>query len=123
MMSDALCIHALNGRLRIKSASVRGSREKAWEVQGHLQSIAGVTQATANPTTGSVLVLYDPHRITQMELLNTFRTLSCFSERRNIQTPTQDIALTQKGFSQDLLRSLVLSTIELAVQHLVRTLS
>lgn len=52
--------HHLPGRLRLWSALLKGNARASEETQRHLAEIRGVTSARANPTTGSVLLEYDP---------------------------------------------------------------
>jgi copper chaperone CopZ len=52
--------HHLPGRLRLRSALFKGNARASEETQRHLAEIRGVTSARANPTTGSVLLEYDP---------------------------------------------------------------
>ena len=52
--------HHLSGRLRLRSALLKGNARASEETQRHLAEIRGVTSARANPTTGSVLLEYDP---------------------------------------------------------------
>src|SRR5919198_3655018 len=87
-------LHALDGRLRVKVAEVKGSPAKALEVESQLQSCDGINRVTANPTTGSVLVLYDPCRIKQDEIINALRALGCLQENSKAQTRGTDLVET-----------------------------
>jgi copper chaperone CopZ len=60
--------HHLPGRLRFRSALLRGNARASEETQRHLAEISGVTSAKANPTTGSVLLEYDPEVISPNEV-------------------------------------------------------
>ena len=49
--------HAIDGRMRIKIAAVKGSPATAATLEEQLQrACAGIEQVTANPTTGNVLM-------------------------------------------------------------------
>jgi hypothetical protein len=61
-------IHALEGRLRIKLPKIKRAAIKAREVERHLQQLTGVEEVSANPTTGNVLILYNPRVNDQREL-------------------------------------------------------
>jgi len=52
-------LHVLDGRLRIKVPALKGSPDEAARLESRLRLIDGVDCVTANPVTGSVLVLYD----------------------------------------------------------------
>lgn len=56
---DAQVVHFLPGRIRLKSAQFKGNPALAQEVQQTLLTLPGVLSVEAQPTTGSVLVLYD----------------------------------------------------------------
>src|SRR5215813_6886297 len=116
-------LHALDGRLRIKSAAVKGVPEKAREIEYKLKNREGVTQVTANPVTGSVLVHYDSQGITQHELLQTLVSLGCLHHGiYQIRSATENMLSTQDGFGYGLLKTLVRATLEFTVQRLVYAL-
>jgi copper chaperone CopZ len=115
-------LHALDGRLRIKVAGVKGSPPKAREIEDRLQMCDGITQATANPTTGSILILYDSHQINQERVLHTLRSLGCLPENGRVRTSAKSAAETQPAFGQELVQTVVRSTMEFALQRLVHAL-
>jgi hypothetical protein len=115
-------LHALDGRLRIKVASVKGSPRKAEEIEDRLQRCDGITQATANPTTGSILILYDSQRINQEGVLHTLRSLGCLPERSKARTSVISATETQPACGQELVQTVVRSTMEFALQRLVNAL-
>jgi hypothetical protein len=51
-------LHILDGRLRIKLPQVKGAPQRALTVEQLLLGLDGVTDVTANPITGNVLVLF-----------------------------------------------------------------
>ena len=75
-------VHALEGRLRIKLPEIKRVAFKAQEVELHLQQVAGVEYVSANPTTGNVLILYNPRVIEQRELFAFLRELGYLSPPR-----------------------------------------
>jgi hypothetical protein len=52
--------HHVPGRLRFRSALLKGNARASEQTQRYLAEIRGATSARANPTTGSVLLEYDP---------------------------------------------------------------
>jgi copper chaperone CopZ len=80
MNVDSLYVHALEGRLRIKIPKVKGAAGKAQKVERHLHQFTGVESASANPVTGSVLVLYDPRLIDQEEIIASLKELGYLSQ-------------------------------------------
>lgn len=51
--------HHLPGRMRLRSAALKGKVCANDRVRHHLAQISGVTAASSNPITGSVLLEYD----------------------------------------------------------------
>lgn len=58
--SDFRIQHAIRGRIRIKIDKVKGNPSLAKELEQRLTASSIVRRATANPLTGSLLILYDP---------------------------------------------------------------
>jgi len=77
MHIDSTYVHALDGRLRIKAAGVKGSPARAARVEARMREIAGIRDVAANPMTGNVLVLYDPAVASQGEIVDVLRALGC----------------------------------------------
>jgi hypothetical protein len=57
---NAALVHHLPGRLRLRSAVLKGDPQVAAKAKWRLGQIRGVTSVTANPCTGSLLLEYDP---------------------------------------------------------------
>jgi hypothetical protein len=53
--------HHVPGRLRLWSAALKGNACAIEQVRRNFAQISGVAAASANPTTGSVLLKYDPN--------------------------------------------------------------
>jgi len=58
--TDIRTVHTIPGRIRIKVGALKGNVDLALELQERLAAEPGVRHAEANPTTGSLLVVYDP---------------------------------------------------------------
>src|SRR5438105_12846113 len=52
--------HHVPGRLRLRSAALKSNASASKQARHQLAQIRGVTATSANPTTGSVLLEYDP---------------------------------------------------------------
>ena len=115
-------IHALNGRLRIKVAELKGLPMKALEVEGRLRRIDGINHVGANPTTGNVLVLYDPAKIGQYEVIGALQRLGCLRGNGSIRTAVRSQPWAYEGIGEAMAETLVRTTMELAVQRLVSAL-
>lgn len=58
--------HVTDGRARLRHAALRGAR--AEEVAAMLRTRPGITNVTANPRTGGLLVLFEPKAVRIREL-------------------------------------------------------
>src|SRR5438105_4545637 len=55
--------HHVPGLLRLRSAALKSNASASEQARHQLAQIRGVTATSANPTTGSVLLEYDPSRL------------------------------------------------------------
>lgn len=62
-------VSEVTGRVRLRVQGLRNNTARAREVEATLRWVDGVTKATANPLTGTVLVQGAPGRFTSTELL------------------------------------------------------
>jgi copper chaperone CopZ len=133
-------LHTLAGRLRVKVTAVKGSPQKAEGLERQFRVYGGITQVTANPVTGNVLILYDAQQVSQKEILDILKERGYFSGSgaavpRNTavgqQGSRQELVQTLlrsalefalEKFRQELLQALVRSTLESALQRLVYAL-
>ena len=104
-------LHVLDGRLRIKLPQVKGAPQRALAVEQLLLGLDGVTDVTANPTTGNILVLFTSAVIDQHNIIAALQQTGYLSD---------DHATAQ---DQQSLTSLVVhSALELVIERLVLTL-
>lgn len=68
MISKAY-FHAIDGRMRLGIPGVKGSWAKAQELKDRIINYPGISDVRPNPTTGNVLIIYDPQRISQFDLI------------------------------------------------------
>jgi copper chaperone CopZ len=78
-MQGTSYIHMLEGRLRIKVSEIKGSADKAVEVEGTIKDLQGVTHVKANSVTGNVLVLFDSDETNHYHIIGTLKDLGCLS--------------------------------------------
>jgi copper chaperone CopZ len=115
-------IHALEGRLRIKIPEVKGAPLKALEVENHLQLLTGMEEVSANTITGNVLILYDPRRVNQEEIVSALRELGYLEEASPRAHGATGRGARPVG-AVELLTSTVASTLmEVALSRLVASL-
>jgi hypothetical protein len=63
-------MHHLPGRLRLRSPALKGNSLASEEARANLAAINGVTSAAANPTTGSLLLQYDPATVAPERIIH-----------------------------------------------------
>ena len=69
MVTPALqIIHFLPGRVRVKLPRLKGNAALAGEVERTLTALQGVRHVETSTTTGSVLVLYEPHLLASLDV-------------------------------------------------------
>ena len=110
----AAYFHVLDGRLRIKLIGVKGSPDAAQYAEQRTRDLPGVEQATANPVTGNLLVLYDVARTGPSEILAALHEWGYLRDR--FRQPTT-------GVPGGRIAALVLrTTTEFALQRLITSL-
>ena len=119
VQGTGMYLHALDGRIRVKSAMVKGAPHTAAALEQQLRAHAGITEVTVNHITGSVLVLYDSQQVAQQQIFDLLRAVNCLSEATPTPVSTLPRATTVAEFGQGLLRTVAVSTMEFAVQRLV----
>ena len=117
MHAAPVYIHALEGRLRIKVPEVRGASDSAREIESRLCALPGVDQATANPVTGNVLVLYDPRRISHAQIVDLLRSWGCLAGVAPSATVRGNRWMPRR-FHVDIFDAIARSTMEFALQQL-----
>jgi hypothetical protein len=69
MVTPALqIVHFLPGRVRVKLPRLKGNASLAGEVKRTLTALQGIHHVETSTTTGSVLVLYEPHLLASLDL-------------------------------------------------------
>src|SRR5919202_5828646 len=69
MMPPAIqIVHFLPGRVRVKLSRLKGNASLAGEVERTLTALQGIRHVETSTTTGSVLVLYEPHLLASLDL-------------------------------------------------------
>src|SRR5215510_3179814 len=61
-------LHFLPGRVRVRLPRLKGNASLAGEVERTLTALQGIRHVETSTTTGSVLVLYEPHLLTSLDL-------------------------------------------------------
>jgi copper chaperone CopZ len=112
-------LHALDGRIRVKSALVKRTPHKAAALEQQLRAHPGVTEVTVNSITGSVLVLYDTQQLAQQQIFDLLRAVNCFPEVTTMPIARLPPPKTVAEFGQGLLRTVAMSPMEFAVQRLM----
>jgi hypothetical protein len=111
-------VHAVEGRLRIKVPEVKGAPLKAREIEGHLALCPGVEEVSANPITGSVLVLYNPRLIGQEEIILACQEIGYLLETTP-QAPRKNGGPNHEGVVARVATAVASTIMEVALSSLV----
>ncbi len=84
--------HAIDGRMRLGIPGVKGSWAKAQELKDRIVNYQGIYDVRPNPTTGNVLIVYDPQRISQYDILKSLCELGYLSNGGSTAAGLQTIS-------------------------------
>jgi hypothetical protein len=68
-----VCCHVVPGRLRVKLPLLKGCPPHGDRLSAMVRQLPGVTDAAANPTTGSLIVFFDPKQTEYLSVIEFFR--------------------------------------------------
>ena len=105
-------LHVLDGRLRIKIPQMKGAPQRARAVEQWLLGLAGVTNVTANPLTGNVLVLFTPAVISQHDIVTALQQVGYLRAASSTAEPDR----------KSLTSIVMQSAVELVIERLVLAL-
>ena len=114
-MSAPSYVHAIDGRVRIKVPVIKGSPAKAERIACVLEALPGIRYVKANPTTGNVLILFDPGMLGQEQVIEKLFEMNCFA-------PTTGRHTTPPRLSGRIAETLVQSALQLALEHVILAL-
>jgi copper chaperone CopZ len=77
-------MHNVPGRLRIKSPLIKNNKNVADELKKSLSTLYGVATIDINPTTGSVLINYNPKSIKHSDIVNIMQQKGYFDASKAI---------------------------------------
>jgi copper chaperone CopZ len=63
-------LHSTPGRMRIRVPDRRGDERFSHQIERELIRTPGITRVQSNPLTGSVLILFDPLRVDDRQILD-----------------------------------------------------
>jgi hypothetical protein len=96
--------HAIDGRMRLGIPGVKGSWAKAQELKDRIINYQGINDVRPNPTTGNVLIIYDPQRISQYDILKSLYELGYLQDGRSIAAGLQAISADGPDWGSSLVR-------------------
>lgn len=77
-------LHNVPGRLRIKSPIIKNNKNVANELKKNLSTIYGIATVDINPTTGSVLINYNPKSVRHSDIVHILEQKGYFDASRAI---------------------------------------
>jgi hypothetical protein len=122
MNRSASCVHALTGRLRIKIPGIKGNEMQAQAIERQFHPRFGMQEVSANPVTGSVLFIYDPHLLSQEEIFATLEELGYFKDASGRPASFLSSTSGDQGVVDRITSSLASGIMEVALTRLVSAL-
>ena len=77
-------MHSVPGRLRIKTPFIKNNDVKAKHVEKFLGQVRGLQSIVTNPRTGSILINYNPQKLSHVALLDILRTRGIFDSSKAV---------------------------------------
>lgn len=122
MDRSAAYVHALTGRLRIKIPELKGNPLRAQEIENRFNLMTGMQQVSANPVTGSLLFIYDPHLLKQEEICAVLKEQGYFRHHSGGQISFLSSASGTQGVVERITTTLASGLMEIALTRLVGAL-
>jgi cation transport ATPase len=109
------CVHAIDGRIRIKVPMIKDVPFRALELEDALNAIDGVTSCKANPVTTSVVIHYDHRQLTAQDLLQKLGQLGyVFSTHEYKETPKE-----RKNVRDEVVKIVAQQSVEFLFERLI----
>jgi copper chaperone CopZ len=108
-------MHSVPGRLRIKTPLIKGNDQTAKHVEKFLEQIQGVQSIITNTLTCSVLINYDPKKVTPQTLLDVLQTRGIFDASKAV-TNDQYIHASASKAGQIIYKTLLGTIVEQTLQ-------
>ncbi|MEW6386173.1 MAG: HMA2 domain-containing protein [Thermodesulfobacteriota bacterium] len=122
MNRSASFVHTLAGRLRIKIPEIKGNPMKAQEMENQFNLLTGMEQVAANPVTGSLLLIYDPHLLKQEEIYAVLEEMGYFHDSSGRQASFLSSDSGNEGVVEKITTTLASGLMEVALTRLVTAL-
>jgi hypothetical protein len=75
-------IHSIPGRLRVKTALIKGNEETALHTRKFISQIRGVKSVATNTTTGSITILYNIKTVKSNTLLDILKESNFINDQK-----------------------------------------
>lgn len=108
--------------MRIKIPTIKGNPSRSHEIERQLEVLEGVKEVSANPTTGSVVVLYDSRRLFQDDIVSALTDLGYLPEANWAGQGDSNPAAGGTGVVEKVTATLAASIMEVALTRLVSAL-
>ncbi|WP_295885756.1 HMA2 domain-containing protein [uncultured Thiohalocapsa sp.] len=109
-------IHHVPGRIRIRSNAFHCEGERAAAAQAELLAMDGIRSVQVRPRSSSLIVQYDPQRISHATLFAALEDLGCMAPVRRDTTHVRQIGET---FGKALVGAVMQKAVEQSARSLV----
>jgi hypothetical protein len=118
----ATYLHVLEGRIRIKVPAIKGAPKQAAGIERQIQALDGSIEAKANPTTGNVLLLFDPDSISKDRILEFFSDIGCLTREQETSARApgaSNLWVFSSDGSTAIARRIIEMVLQLAIERLI----
>ncbi|MFP4061970.1 MAG: HMA2 domain-containing protein, partial [Halochromatium sp.] len=112
-------IHHVPGRIRVRSKAFRCHGERARAAQARLMAMEGIREVQINQRASSILVQYDPERLSRAQLFSALEELGCMAAAWRESTHSHKLGET---FGKALVGAMVKKAVEQSARGLVGVL-
>jgi hypothetical protein len=115
-------VHSLTGRLRIKIPELKGNPMKAQEIENQFNLMTGMQQVSANPITGSLLFIYDPHLLKPEEIFRVLKEMGAYPDHSGQEISGRSWASAPAGVVEKVTTTVASGLMEIALTRLMGAL-
>lgn len=112
-------IHHVPGRIRVRSKAFRCHGERARTAQAQLMAMDGIREVQINQRASSIVVQYDPERLSRAQLFSALEELGCMAAVRRESAHSHKLGET---FGKALVGAMVQKAVEQSARGLVGVL-
>ena len=115
-------LHVLEGRIRIKVPPIKRSPTNAADVERRVRALDPSIDVKANPTTGNVLLLFNPASISQDRILGLFADIGSLTNQihdSHRPNAASNLVASSPDASSIVARRIVEVVLQIAIERII----